>query len=383
MKRVFVLTLMFIFLLSFNAWAAIDADDLFLEGMKAYVEADYSQAVELFNRVIDLGDDYLADASYYQTMSYFKQGNLSGARDAHDKMKSLGFDHGYLYFIWGEVYLNVDGRWDQDDIERGVEKLERSREMGIDTACLYGHLASAYSTKDEYQLAQRNYQRALLREPTSAIYHSGLANVYLELGEEKRAAEHLKEALNINPDQPGLMVKLGDIYYQIGEVAKFKDMYRQAINNIPRQASLRQQYGIYLYQLEEYDGAIDSLKKAVEINPSTYLPYFYLGRIYEELGELNEARNYYQKTLKYNPQYSNAYLALGDLMLEEQPYLAMARYSEAIEANPDYVAAHFSLARAYHKLDMREAAISQLEKTLRMNPEHEEAARLLEEIQED
>lgn len=378
MKRAVLFFVLFFLLLT--PVRAFASGQIFLQGIEAFIRGDYAQAVESFHRVTRLKEDFVPEAHYFKVLSLFRSNDLQGARRAHEELRLTGYDYAQLYLQWGKIYLNLEGHWAEPDLARALEELEKSKALGMDTGELYGLLGSTNYSLGNLEEALLHYQRAVTRNPSSHTYHSILARIFQDLGDDSRAVHHLERSLALEPKQEGLMVNLANLYYEQDRILDFKRLYREAIEENPTRFSLRQEYGIRLYQLGSFEEALLELEEAIRLNPRTYLPYYYLGMINEERGATGAAMEYYETALRYNPNYTDAFLAIGDILLEESPYRAMSFYYEALEKSPNYVPAHYSLAKAYQQMGLYQSAVDKLLRALELDPTNLKAQELLNEL---
>lgn len=373
-----ILFLLFILLL-FSSFAK-GSGDLFLEGMRAFIHEEYSIAVQRFDEVIARRGEYVFDAHHYQILSLFQLQDFQGARKATDNLHKMGYESPLINLEWGKIYMNVDGIWDQPDVEMGQEALRRAKEQGLSTGELYGLLGDVYYYLGEMDVALTHYQRAIVKEPVNAFYHSSIARIYQDLNMMEKAIYHMEWSIGIDSDQPGLMTVLANIYYEKGFIKDFMRIYGSIINKFPDRFSFRQEYGIRLYEVGLYEEAKVELKEGIHLNPKTYLPYYYLGLIFKEEGDREKAMEHLEEALYYNPQYTDAVLSLGDLVMEESPFRALSLYYEAKELSPLYAPVYYALGVAYNELGFQSTAIENLQQALRIDPNHEEAFNLLQEI---
>lgn len=379
MKRYILLIVLFSLL--WSPGSALGSREMFLEAMESYSNEEYGQAVIEFKEVIDAGGEYVFDAYHYKILSLFQLQDFQRARRATDTLIKLGYDSPIINLEWGKIYMNVDGLWDQADIERAKEALVRAEDQGLSTGTLYGLLGDVYEYLGEMDTSLSYYQKALSKDPLNAIYHNSIARIYQSLDMLDRAIFHMEWSMGIDPHQPGLMVVLANIYYEKEMIHEFKETYRRAILLHPQRFSFRQEYGIRLYEMGFFDEAREELIEGMKLNPNTYLPYYYLGLIYRERGDVKKATEYLEKALYYNPQYTDAILVLGDLLLEESPFRALSYYYEAKELSPLYAPVYYAIGLAYYELGFLSTAIENLQQALRIDPYYEKPRELLEEIQ--
>ena len=88
--------------------------------------------------------------------------------------------------------------------------------------------------------------------------------------------------------------------------------------------------------------------------------------------------------IKNNPDYVKAYLAEGQIHLENEDYYkAISRFSLAVEKNPEFADSHYYLGLAYYRAGMEEAAAAEFRRTLHLSENYPEARELLDKIEDN
>jgi Flp pilus assembly protein TadD len=160
------------------------------------------------------------------------------------------------------------------------------------------------------------------------------------------------------------------------------------------------------------DQAIGGYQRALQANPRNVRLYVALGSILETRKEWQQAEGYYQKALQIEPDYPLAANNLAYVMLEHgeninvavslaqtgrrglpnQPYTAdtlgwayyyqgvyeaaAGLFQEAIKADPKNPTYHYHLGMAYAKEHKFAQARQQLDATLQLSPNYENADQL-------
>lgn len=357
-------------------------DQLFLKGLAAYYHSDYEQALNLFDDVLAL-TQYHQDTLYYQTLAQIKLNNIVEAKKNIAILKQHGYEFGYLYWKLGTVYLNKDQQFDSPFYNEARLELEKAQMLGINSSALYSDLAMAYHGLGNLEMAAEKYRIALSQGGTTADYIN-LASIYKEMGQIDQAIEIFNTALTLKEDM-SIYLSLGNLYLQKEDYASAVKILEkgQELNPlfIPVTSRLAQAY----YYYGNISKAKGEFTRIINEKPDNYRAYYYLGEIsvkYEE--DIPRAIYYYNEAIKYNPDYVKAYIAVGNIYLEQgNNYKAIAQYTSAIEKNPNYPDGHYYLALVYYRLNMKEAAIAELRKTLHLNPNFKDARAVLSKLQED
>ncbi|MFP4662027.1 MAG: tetratricopeptide repeat protein, partial [Halanaerobiales bacterium] len=358
-------------------------NDLLIEGINNYYDGLYRQAINNFNTYINDKNENTVDALYYQTLAYLQLNQVVDAKANISFLSEMGYSFGILHWELGELYLNENGYYDSPFYNEAKKELEKAKQLGIESAGLHSDLATAYQGLGNFEKAADEYEMAIKKGAISDYIN--LASLYMEVGKFDSALNVYKKAVQENPESPSIYINMGDIYLQ-------KEEYEEAINILQQgneldssivglQTKLAKAY----YFNEDYEKAKQIFSSIVKDNPNIYEAYYYLAEIYNKVEENTElAINYYQQAVSYNRNYVKAYLALGDIYLEkDENYKAMSQYLKALESNSDYPDAHYRLALAYNAMNMKQAAIEELKKTLHLDSSNNKARLLLNKLQEE
>jgi tetratricopeptide (TPR) repeat protein len=147
-----------------------------------------------------------------------------------------------------------------------------------------------------------------------------------ELAEKSRESfEHL---VKLSPDSWESLVFLGDVNRQHGDLVS----------------------------------ALTDYQKAADAQPGP-APLLGLGTTYWELGQFDRATTYLQKTLALNPNANQAVFELANIAVRRHSDAeAIPLLNRYLTQQPDAVAAHADLGRAYLHLSQYEAAVKELSK---------------------
>ena len=122
-----------------------------------------------------------------------------------------------------------------------------------------------------------------------------IALIYVKKGEDELAIEAINEARSIQPD---------DLYLILNEA----DLYIRLSNNASDD-NLRSQYRLKFKEI---------MTLAVEKDPENGILYYNLGIISSEQGESDDAKSYFEKAIEFKPDYTDSYVAIVNILLQEQ-----------------------------------------------------------------
>jgi tetratricopeptide (TPR) repeat protein len=169
-----------------------------------------------------------------------------------------------------------------------------------------------------------------LADPQSAQMHQAMAHVLIRERDNKAAIENLREALKINPALPGA-------HYELAELLR--------LSTAPADKS----------------EATEQYKLAIQYQPNDAASLTRLGDIAGEAEDHTTAIARYKQALAAQPQYTDAQIGLA-YELSETGHLdqAVPLLKQAISNDPMSMLAHFRLSAVYRRLHQPEDAKREL-----------------------
>ena len=238
--------------------------------------------------------------------------------------------------------------------------------------CYYelGHL---YLRKEEKINALSAFKLALKYDENNAYYQNSLAYAYVQLEQYDSAIEMYKKALEKNPNDEWSAVvaqALAAIYHQIkGNSEAALSMLENALILAKDKSQIYEAMADIYYDKEDLDKAVEYYTLALDIDSENPKIYSRLAMTYWEQDYVEKAIVYYSKALELDASYDIAYNNLGVVFLDGlgDSKRAMEYFKTAVEISPNYVLAHFNLARSHEALNEKIAAAKQYQKALNLN----------------
>ncbi len=204
-----------------------------------------------------------------------------------------------------------------------------------------------------YALGETNraidlYQRALQMDPNFILARYDLAVAYRGLGQVQKAIAEYEKVLKINPKFPEALSNLGGQYFRKGDVDRAITHFRKAIAVYPNFIQALSNLGAALNKQGKSRQALPHLKKALALDPEFAIAYFNLGNAYFGTGNLDEAGR---------------------------------AFNTAMQKGIDFLSLHWKLHEIHLKKGRRNQAIDELRIILRMDPQHPEAKKALQQLQ--
>lgn len=179
------------------------------------------------------------------------------------------------------------------------------------TAKEHNDLGVAYEARGEDQLARREYEAALRKEPALLVARRNLGNVLLKLGELKAAEAAFEEVLARDPKDAGALNNLAWVLIaQKKRLPTALKLAQRALRLDPepaRSAYYRDTIGMAYLSLGEASEAASSFQAAIGAAGAASPPelgelYFHLGLAYERSGDRTRAVEAWKKALSLLPE---------------------------------------------------------------------------------
>ncbi len=335
-----------------NAYSS-QIEDILREGRALLEQKDYDNALDIFNKALDLTNKmYLAEAMEKEV----------------NKIKSL---------IYQAELKHLVGRGDlveeQKKFEKELEKLNKKMEYA--------------KTIDDPE--RRFEEMNKLKKQIDEVHHSEiklLIEKAEQLAEERNfdeSFEFFEKAISINnlieepefKDKIPIKTKYKNTLIDKAKLAIGEDNYDIAIDDCKKALGLDSAFieayfyiGIINTEKQEYDIAIQNFRKALDLNKKHAKSWNHMGLVYEKKKEYDTAIESYKKAVEIEPLYAEAFYNMGNSFKYKKDYSrAIDNYKKAIEIESDYALAYLFMGDTY--LDRRDyyAAMENINKAVDLN----------------
>jgi tetratricopeptide (TPR) repeat protein len=245
------------------------------------------------------------------------------------------------------------------EVNAGISNLKNNQPTTEQNAYLQNLIAASINAaKQATTLEPRNVTNWL---ELGSIYRA-FTPLMKEAGDFAITA--YKTAITLEPNNPDNYIELGKAYTTLAAALEPQTVSTDATQKQVAQAKRE----------EAFAAAEAAFNKALELKDNYAYAHYQMALVYEQQGKLNEAIGKMESISNYNPQDVGAAFELGILYLRRlgEGDLARAEKSlkQAIELLPSYSNAHWYLAYVYEQQSNKEAAITEIQKVLELNPDN-------------
>jgi tetratricopeptide (TPR) repeat protein len=249
------------------------------------------------------------------------------------------------------------------------------------------NLALAYYKTGDLRLAIDTLKRVHAEIPGNIQAVTLLADCYLKQGQNKDVIALLTPLQQAQPDNEAFIYLLGTALLRDGQTAKGQVIIDKILRNGDSGES-RLLMGTAKYAVGDDAGARDDLRRAIELNPKLSEAFSYYGMVLLSTGDRVGARAAFERELQSDPNDFTSNLHLGAMLRTDRDYVGAMKYlrhalqirpndpgvlfeiasieitqGQLVEATrdleflvkeaPDFIEAHWSLARIYLRENRR------------------------------
>jgi tetratricopeptide (TPR) repeat protein len=326
----------------FTSWAftsSAKAYRFYLQGLDFYFNGDYTSAIDVFNKAIDIDTSFFAAYSWlvetYERNGFFRQ------------------DYDQIEFA--RQLLQKFIGWE-------TEKLSNIQQLTL-------NLAIAKHVDKDPQEYIKNCRLILEYDPQQRLFWYNLGTAYRSINQFDRAIEAFEQALEIRrqwgvKDWIWTSARLGAVYHQVGDHDKEREVYEAGLRNLPNNYDIVFEQG----KCALYRGDTAAARENISWYKTLCREVRYwdepdishrLGHMHTQAGLYEEAEAIWEHTSRLEPsslyhQRCHAeFLILNDIDVQR----GLDIVNSILESNPDYYDILFFKGVALHKLGKMEQAL--------------------------
>jgi len=282
---------------TFERWTRAhpeDADMLINAGLTAFDAADYAQALEFFEKALEVaGDDEQKNgARTFRANSLDMLGRYPEAVADYEWVIKYAPE-------WWEAHANLGichARNEHPEeaeraFRRGLEYCPGSPEIRDELAA---HLLAQNKNLNE-ALALAEEAVALGQDEIRHLYTLG--EVRLALGDEEGSAKAYKMILELDPEDPNAHLEIGLYHERRGEIGKAEEHFVEALKQDPGNPRALYSYASLYYATDDLDTAEELLARAVAIDAGYSPALSALASIRARRGDYTASLDYLEKAV--------------------------------------------------------------------------------------
>ena len=374
----------------------------------------------------DKGEIYLGNGQYIEAVAAFQKAIILDA-DLENIPQISHTENTHIHVHLGAAYIGMKA------YQNAIDALLKAIALDPDLVDAHYHLGHAYVEQGHPDKAIPHLERAIAIAPNLKRAHYNLARAYRESGNLEAATHAVTETLRLDPHyQPAheLADAIKQAHYNRGITYLNDERYSEAVPAFQNAITLDSDFitahynlGLTYLKMETYQRAVDALQKTIALDSTYKAAHHALALAYLGQQELGKARDTARDALKLNANYQPArslleaidpsftppetqtttppepdpsvdlqpsakprqeiYYELGIVYRDSKMHTeAIVEFQKAVDVDPNFVAAHISLGKAYLEVGQLDAAENAAKAALRIDANSQPTGQLLDDIRQ-
>jgi tetratricopeptide (TPR) repeat protein len=266
--------------------------ELIQQGNKLLNLGQYEEAIECYNKVIEL-DDKKIPAYDNKGCALFKLGRNNEAIECFNKAIEYKSDFPDLWYNKGYTLYEIR------EYKEAIICFDEVIKLNPKDVDAYIYKGIALSDLKKYEEAKKCYDKARELDPS---YVASYAPAYYNKGNDLRNQRKYEEAkkcydkaIELNPNYVEAYNNKSGILYSLGEYKEAIECCEEAIQLDPTNVKAYNNKGAIYDKLEKYEEGVKCYDHVIKIAPDSILVYCNRGKIYQKLGKNYQAALDFQK----------------------------------------------------------------------------------------
>ncbi|MCM8784104.1 MAG: tetratricopeptide repeat protein [Candidatus Omnitrophica bacterium] len=272
-------------------------------GMDLLEKGEPDSAIEYFYKSLKINPNFV-ETHYNLAVAFEEKHNYGNAITEYKKVLELKPDFiktrynlALLYYqklsLYEEAIAELDSLIASSPQYMKAKELREEIILDYSTFCLNSGLD--YLEEDNFEQAEREFEKALLLKPDFVVVKYNLAFLYLKGGDKEHAKMKLNEVIQENKTYPFSYRLLGSIYFNEGNFLEALKYYEEVVKLLPSDVQAYNDLAQTHTKLEAYDKAIAEFQKALSLKPDNLTVLYGLASTYRDKGDYQNAIYYYKK----------------------------------------------------------------------------------------
>ncbi|MEQ8924541.1 MAG: tetratricopeptide repeat protein [Fulvivirga sp.] len=310
-----------------------EAEFYFTEGEKYYILEDYSKALVLFQKSLDINDENAT--VYYKIGQIYAKGNeLQKALENALRALELNDSNKYFYILVADIYTQLG------NFPKAADTYEELIERVDNTEIYLFELAALYLYQQRYDDAIATYNKVEYSYGISEEIIFQKQKIYFQTNQLELALQEGRKLMEAYPDEERFAIKQAEILMSNNRESEAKSLLENFLKNHP---GGNNQSRLILAELQRRAGQVDSALE--ELRKAFSNPNF-------------NADNKIQLLAQYR----------SSLTENELKQLALPLGKLVVETHPDVADAHIIYADLLQQIGETESAKNQYVASTKLDP---------------
>lgn len=338
------------------------AEQNYLAGLQNLDQIRYKEAVEAFDRAIELNPDYmLAYANKAYTLT--NMGEYEKALQAVDKVLDMDPNYAWALGQRGKIYN------DMKDYHKALIDLNKTIELDSTDKYAYANKSFALGEIGESEKALQAINKVLEIDPDYTWAYNQRARLYIDLKKYEDSLRDLDKTIELDNKFKWAYANKS---LSLNELGKYDEAFKAINKAIELDQNYAWAYGqrarIYINQ-KDFKNALPDTIKAIELGDNSKETYGNKSYSLSELGENEKALEEVNKALGIDQDYTWAYNQRARIYIEMKDYKnALKDLDKAISLDSNFIFAYANKSLAHNELGENDKALEAINKALDLDP---------------
>lgn len=272
-------------------------------------------------------------------------------------------------------YQRADYYYHHKDVDKGISDMQQAIRLQPDSSKYYVMLSDLYFAQLETDLTEEMLQKAIEKQPENNEARLKLAELYFHLRMLDHCNNTLDEALKQQKHNPKAYLIKSFVLKEQQDTTGYLRMLQMVIDQDPKEVKAYLELG-YFYQQKMDPIAASYYQNGLSVDPNNVELHYNLGKLYQDMNKFEEAEQEYKTVIKLDGKHIPALNNLGYMYLDENVAKyedAVKLFTQAIQANPNFVYSVCNRGVAYEYLGQYDKARKDYEKALKIQTNFEPA----------
>jgi len=261
----------------------------------------------------------------------------------------------YRSSVRGFVFLSIVLTW----ATRGCEKSAIAQSPTVSELSSKGQAALR---DQQFDRAQKIYERVVQLDPQSAQGHSDLGYAIYMQGGYPRAIQEFRKALELDPRLDETEVLLALSYFDTGQLQRAIPLLEKAYQRKKDDPDVAAHLGLAYLREHQADKALVVLSHWAEIQPDSPEALYYKGKAAEYV-----ASNAFARLTTIAPDSYRTFQLEAEMLRERGlAPAAINEYKKAIARKPEAAGLHYALGTLYREVGRLDEALGEFNQELRI-----------------
>ena len=251
-----------------------------------------------------------AQQLYEEGKRLYYQGKLPEALEAFDRAIELDPNYAPPHNGRGNALRDLNR------YEDALEAYNRAIELDPNYAPPHNNRGNTLSDLNRHEEALEAFDRSIELDPNKALPHHGRGAALYNLNRHEEALEAYDRAIELDPNDALPHHGRGIVLSDLNRPEEALEAFDRAIELDPNDAAVHNGRGIALYNLNRHEEALATYDRAIELDPNIAIPHFGRGNALSNLNRHEEAFEAYDRAIELNPNFAAPWFGLGKLLLK-------------------------------------------------------------------